>query len=358
MKMVLATPLYPPQSGGPATYARILEEELPTHGIEVTVVKFGDVLFLPPLIRHLVYFCLLLVRGFRAQVLFVQDTVSAGLPAALASRVLGIPLVLRVPGDFAWEQGVQRYQVTDGLDEFQRKTYGASVERLRSIQKFVARSAHTIIVPSKYFKNIVDGWGATAPVVTIYHGVLPLPTSVMPVEHHYSRVAVSVGRLVPWKGFDIVIQAMTRCPQWHLVIIGGGPDEHRLKEIIARHSLQERVHMLGEQPRTMVLGWCLSADAFVLNSSFESFSFQTVEAMALGAPIIATGIGSIPELLTDSHEGVLIAPNDMEAIVAGLKDIESHPDVWEARRVRAKEKARQFTRARMIEETVALLKAI
>ncbi|MBP6868933.1 MAG: glycosyltransferase family 4 protein [Candidatus Pacebacteria bacterium] len=359
MKMVLATPLYPPQSGGPATYARLLEEELPRYGIQVVIVKFGSVLFLPPVVRHFVYFCMLLISGIGARVLFVQDTVSAGLPAVLASRVLGIPLVLRVPGDFAWEQGVQRYGVADNLDKFQKKTYSKSVELLRKIQQFVVRSANSIVVPSLYFKNIVSHWGTPqAPIHVIYHGVLPLSDKITVQSHIYQHLAVTAGRLVPWKGFEGVIDAVVACPEWHLVIVGGGPYEETLREKIRTAGVEDRVHLIGEQPRDIVLGWCQAADVFVLNSSFESFSFQIVEAMAVGVPIIATNIGSIPELITDKKDGLLISPNDTPAIVDALRDLEVHPEVWLARQRSAKVKALEFNRERMIDEIVQLLKAL
>ena len=52
MKVIIATPLYPPEIGGPATYAEILVHELPKRGIEIELVKFSDVRHLPKLIRH------------------------------------------------------------------------------------------------------------------------------------------------------------------------------------------------------------------------------------------------------------------------------------------------------------------
>ena len=56
MKIVLATGIYPPEIGGPATYARILEEEMPRRGIEVTVYPFRAVRHLPRIVRHVAYF--------------------------------------------------------------------------------------------------------------------------------------------------------------------------------------------------------------------------------------------------------------------------------------------------------------
>ena len=58
----------------------------------------------------------------------------------------------------------------------------------------------------------------------------------------------------------------------------------------------------------------IKSDIFVFNTNWESFSFDTVEAMALGLPVITTNICSLPELIENNEEGILVQPNDKEAI--------------------------------------------
>src|SRR6185437_4520018 len=136
MKLLLATPLFPPDSGGPSTYAKMLVDELPKRGIEVVLVKFGDVRHLPPGIRHFAYFWKCVYHSFSADVIYALDPVSVGLPAALAAISMRKKFLVRIPGDYAWEQGRQRYGVAEELDEFQHKIYSRKVEKLRSIQRF------------------------------------------------------------------------------------------------------------------------------------------------------------------------------------------------------------------------------
>src|SRR3989344_4474464 len=135
MKIVIATPLYPPDIGGPATYSKLLFDELPKRGVDVTVLSFGEVRALPKIIRHFFYFLKLLKRGRGVDIIFAQDTVSVGFPSLWASKILGKRFFVRVPGDYAWEQATQRYGVTDSVDEFQNKRYGWRVEFLRKIQE-------------------------------------------------------------------------------------------------------------------------------------------------------------------------------------------------------------------------------
>ena len=359
MKIVLATPLYPPEIGGPATYTKELESELPRQGVEVAVVKFSDVRRLPKLIRHIAYTWQVYRVARHADIIFAQDTVSCGLPALIASRLARIPFLVRVPGDHAWEQARQRFGVVEDIDTFQGKKYGIGAESLRGIQRFVVRHADRVIVPSSYFGRLVEGWGvAGAKLQVIYNGIrLPLPPAKSP-QKAVSPCIVSVGRLVPWKGFGGLIELVGRMPKWHLVIVGDGPLRAALEERSRTLGLEERVHFTGSLPRAEVLGWYHVADVFVLNSSFESFSFQTLEAMAAGIPFIGTSIGSIPELVTDGVEGSLVAPNDTEALASSVESVLSSPDVWQKRVEAAQIKSKQFSIKKTTESLLTVLKEV
>ncbi|HVW82859.1 MAG TPA: glycosyltransferase family 4 protein [Candidatus Paceibacterota bacterium] len=356
MKLVLATPLYPPEIGGPATYAKELVEGLPARGIEVELVKFSDVRNLPKLLRHYRYYRHVLAAARDGDIVFVQDTVSCGLPARLAAWRAGKPLIVRVPGDYVWEQARQRFGVADGIDEFQGKQYGLRVGVLRFIQRGVVRSAARVIVPSEYFAGVAAGWGVPrARIAVIYNGIhLPL-TAVPPREVPEAPFMVSVGRLVPWKGFAALIRILATLPAWRLVIIGDGPNRAALEQEARAAGVADRVRFVGALPNAEAVGWYRAATAFVLNSSFESFSFQVAEAMAVGARIIATDIGSIPELVEDGQEGLLIRPDDEAAIAASLELIRTEPAAAAARAEAAREKARRFSSERTFDALATLL---
>ena len=76
MKVLIAAGIYPPDLGGPATYARLIAEEFPKLGIKTDLVLFRDVRHLPPIIRHIVYFVMVWRRARHADVIYVQDAVS------------------------------------------------------------------------------------------------------------------------------------------------------------------------------------------------------------------------------------------------------------------------------------------
>ena len=85
-RILIATGLFPPEIGGPATYSKLLQDMLPDFGFWVTVLPFREVRRLPKLIRHVWYFWRVVRAGFYADIIFAQDPVSVGLPAALAAR--------------------------------------------------------------------------------------------------------------------------------------------------------------------------------------------------------------------------------------------------------------------------------
>lgn len=334
MKILLATPLYPPDSGGPSTYAKLLVDELPKRGIQVTLVKFGEVRHLPPGVRHVVYFLKCLIHARGADAIYALDPVSVGLPASLAAFVLGKKLVLRVPGDYAWEQGRQRFGVQDEIDAFQNKKYGRGVERLRSIQKFVARRAEKIVAPSEYMRRIVSDWVADASKVETIYSSIHMPVEfVLPKERPEGFLVVTIARRVPWKGIEALEKVVAREDAWHFKLLDGLPHKE-------------------------AMGWVKAADAFALNSTYEGLSHALVEAMALGTPIVATNVGGNPELIANGSEGLIIPQKDNEALHVALKDIEQHPDEARSRAARAQERAQQFSIDVTIEKLVMLLKNI
>src|SRR6185437_15672344 len=306
MKILLATPLYPPDSGGPSTYAKMLVDELPRRGIEVTLVKFGDVKHLPPGVRHVVYFFKCISNARDVDAVYALDPVSVGMPAALAAMLMSKKFLLRVPGDYAWEQGRQRFGVTEELDEFQTKKYNPGVERLRRIQKFVARHAVKIVVPSQYMQRVVSGWVADAKKVEVIYSSVQLPVEyelppALPQGKTKKFEVVTIARRVPWKGIEGLERVVARQEGWHFTL-------------------------LADLSHKEAMGLVKMADVFALNSTYEGLSHALIEAMALGTPIVATNVGGNPELITSGQNGLLIPPKDDQALYEALKQIELNPE--------------------------------
>lgn len=338
MRVFIATGVYPPESGGPATYAKLVEERLPALGFVVTVLPFRTVRHLPKFLRHIAYFfkCWRLAR--KADIVYALDTVSVGLPAALAAKVLGKKFVVRVPGDYAWEQARQRFGVSDELDVFQKKSYGLRVWFLRAIQRFVVRRACVVVVPSKYMQTIVTGWGVKNSSV-IYSSIDLAAAYELPFDYAQGKprpegfLVVSSGRRVPWKNFDGIERAVAGEKGWHFF-------------------LAENL------PRAQALGWVKAADVFVLNSTYEGLSHALVEAMALGTPIVATAVGGNPELIEDRVDGLLVPTGDDEALYAAIKKVEADKESALARAQSARAKTKEFSIDTAVAKLAALFKTL
>ena len=185
MNILIATGLYPPEIGGPATYTEILEEELPKLGHTPVIVPFGLVRGLPKIIRHIVYFFLVAKRGFRSDVIYALDPVSVGLPALLVAKLMRKRFLVRIAGDYAWEQGTARYGVKDSLDTFSKKMkeYKVVVQLLKKVEFFVARYAERVIVPSKYLKKIVSNWGIDGSHISVIYNSLDRKSTRLNSSH-------------------------------------------------------------------------------------------------------------------------------------------------------------------------------
>lgn len=370
MKILIATGIFPPQIGGPATYSRLLYDELPKRGIDVEIATFGDYLDRPKGIRHFLYFLELVRKGTNADLIYALDPVSVGLPALFASQIRGKKFALRIAGDYAWEQGTQRWGVADVLDEFARayQKYPWQVRLLKKIEKYVADGASRIIVPSKYLRGIVSAWGVDpAKISVVYNGFhisasRSLRPSIRKRLGFSGSVIITAGRLVPWKGIKELIETLPRViervPDAKLVIVGDGPQRRELEETVSRLGLAERVTFAGRLSQKELFDYVKAADVFALNTSYEGLSHQILETMALGTPVITTDVGGNPETIENGKTGILLTPNDKVGFSRALVEVLSERAVAFVYAQAAKKSVTKFSDEAMLSRISEELKNI
>ncbi len=364
MKLVIATPLYPPEIGGPATYVKLLEEGLPKRGIGVSVVKFGEVRYLPKLIRHYVYYRRVLAAARGADAVLALDPVSVGLPAMKAAQKAGKPFVVKVVGDYAWEQGTQRFGVKQNLDEFVRTPQKSFfVRRMQRVQTLVAQSAAQVIVPSEYLKGIVTAWGISSQKIQVIYNAVSID-SIGTVPEAMNKLprplVVSVGRLVPWKGMDRLIDGMwaarRKGSNASLVIVGSGPLKTEL-ERKARFLLKDNYWFAGELSHIDTLAAIKDADIFVLNSSYEGLSHVLIEALKLGTCILTTNAGGNDEIVVRGT-GITIKVGDEARFASSLRILIEHQEERSRLSSAAKQSGQRFSLETMLSATVTALQNI
>lgn len=357
MRILLATGLYPPEIGGPATYAKLFEERLPRYGIEVSVLPFSTVRDLPPVLRHTTYLWKLLRIAPRADVILAQDTISTGLPAALAALLLRKWFVVRVPGDYAWEQGVQRFGVDDSLDDFQGRSYGVAVALFRMLQRFVIHRADRVIAPSNYLGNIIARWTRDKKRIDIIYNGIEVPSGTT-APSRQSDLIISSGRLVPWKGFIELIDVVAAHKEWRLDILGDGPQRVELIDRMWEMHAEKRVTLRGSVSHRDALRAFAEASAFVLNSRYEGLSHTLLEAMSVGTPVIATRVGGNPEVVDDGVNGLLIEGNNEKGLEEALARLLSDATLRKKLGEAAREKAKEFSIDKTVETTARLIKSL
>jgi glycosyltransferase involved in cell wall biosynthesis len=172
-------------------------------------------------------------------------------------------------------------------------------------------------------------------IFRVYNGIdlSRFPRKEVPLRRAEARLSdvrfLSVGRLVAFKGFDILIDACAELKKRGLnfdcEIIGQGALGEELEQRVIRKNLCERIHFSGEQSENYVLAALQRCDIFVLASAPDergaSDIFPTViaEAMATGIPVVSTAVAGIPELVANRETGLLAPPRDEWALADAME---------------------------------------
>src|SRR6188474_891902 len=172
----------------------------------------------------------------------------------------------------------------------------------------------------------------------VYNGIdlerfpAPLPCN----DNRIPRI-VSVGRLVPFKGFDNLIDACTELARRRIDfvcdIIGDGPVRETLQAKIDRLDPSSRVNLLGSLSQDAVLEKLQSGDIFALASTTDAqgatdvFPTVILEAMASARPVVSTRLAGIPELVVAGETGLLAPPGDSKALAHALEQLLGDPEL-------------------------------
>ncbi len=363
MKILIATGVYPPDIGGPATYSKLLYDELPERGASVLVLSFGDVKHLPYIVRHILYFFRILRMGKRVDLIYAQDPLGVGIPAGVAAKILRKKFVIKIVGDRAWETGVQKFGIKDTLDIFSQKKYRrCSVKILKAGQLLAARLADKIITPSNYLKGIIQNWGVDDNKIKVIYNSFDIPqniedkNSIRKILNFNGKYIISVGRLVSWKGFDTLINIMPeilkRFSTLKLLIAGDGPEKEKLIDLTRKLGIQNSVIFLGSLNHKTLLHHMKASDIFVLNTAYEGFSHVLLEAMAMNVPIITTSVGGNVEIIKDKKNGLLVGYNNDNEIIKAILTLLTDDFFAENLASNAMVKVKEFNKEKMLSETI------
>ena len=214
-----------------------------------------------------------------------------------------------------------------------RKAFEPVFEQVMGRADAVVASSHRYLETSRELsryreKTVVVPYGIdTRPFVN------PDPAEVQKLRALFGpRLILAVGRLIYYKGFDVLIKAMTDVDATALVV-GSGPLRKELEELARRHGLTNRIRFLGDIHNDRLASYYAAADVFVLPSvaRSEAFGIVQIEAMAAGLPVVNTELDSgVPEVSLNELTGFTVPPRDPSALAAALNRLLSDASLRES----------------------------
>lgn len=235
-------------------------------------------------------------------------------------------------------------------------------ERLyTSLERLAAPWCRTIVAVSEEERAaaLERGVGRAAQLVVIPNGIAldRFAAEPRPVP---GRI-VMVGRLAPQKRPDLLVRAFARLrhefPDAHLQIAGDGPTAAEVRALVTELGLGDVVELLGA--RTDVPEILSRAACVALPSAYESAPYALLEAMAAGAPVVATAVGGMPETIDDGRTGLLVPPGDVDSLTAALRRLLADPQMAAelgaaARETVARDYGRETMASRLMAEYAAI----
>jgi glycosyltransferase involved in cell wall biosynthesis len=227
----------------------------------------------------------------------------------------------------------------------------------RFVERALARrTAKIIAITGALARFQIERVGLPAAKVEVVHYGLDEPPAawgtnpaddVQPGE----RILLAVCRLEPQKGVDVAVRALTQVPNARLVVLGEGPERPRLEQLAAE--LAVPVSLPGRVPD--VAAWLRRADALVHPVRWEGFGLALLEAMLASLPVVASAVSSIPEIVVDGQTGVLVPPDDPDALAAAVNRVLEDPGTF-GRHGYARARS-EFSVERMVDQTLAVYDA-
>jgi glycosyltransferase involved in cell wall biosynthesis len=243
---------------------------------------------------------------WRPHLLHAHWWIPGGMVGLVASRLLGLPLVLTVHG-------------TDIV----------MIEKMgwvRPMARCVLGGAHRLTVASSF---LLDKLEQVVPGCRDHTRLLSMPVDMecfRPLKTQRQErtwpLVVSVARLTEQKGLSHLLQSLdllrAHGRPFELHILGEGPYRLQLEQEVRGLRLEKLVRLWGAVPRDEVPSHLREADVVVLPSVGEGFGVALVEAMACGKPVVGTRSGGIIDIVRDGETGYLVPPADPQALANAL----------------------------------------
>lgn len=334
-KLLIASGIFHPESGGPATYLHDILPHLQTHHWDVRLLSYGDSTLSDypyPVTRipRQTYPVRVAKYGLASrQLLSWADLTyihTIDLPLWGSRHA---PRVIKIVGDQAWERCIRKAWIPAdmNIDDFQTYEGNFQVRWQKNSRSKQVRAMDGVIVPSHYLKRMVMGWGVDESKIHVIYNALPSQPDLQETQAEIRRqlgwddrpTLLTVARLHPWKGIDHTLTALQKLPDVRFVVAGEGPDLSQLKALA--EPIADRVTFLGQVPHDDIFRLMRAADGLVLYSGYEGLSHTLLESLQVGTPVLASDKGGNPEVVQHGLNGLLVPYVDVEALRDGIQQL-------------------------------------
>jgi glycosyltransferase involved in cell wall biosynthesis len=314
-QLVFAFPAQLSTPTGGYIYDRKIIEGLKARGWHIQLLSLGDGFPFPE--QQVVDQARLLLLELPLGIPVVIDGLALGaLPEVIAELAIRNPVIALIHHPLAFESG---------LSVAQSEVLKASeTQALRRVTKVIATSEATA-------RDLIAHFGVKSKSIdVVYPGTertaAHLNETQRPELPGGELRLLSVGSIIPRKGYDILLAALYPLKkfQWTLTIAGDATRDAlapvQLQKDIARFGFEDRVQVLGAVDDQALELLYQQADVFVLASRFEGYGMAYAEALAHGLPVIGTTGGAIPDTVPESA-GILVPPGDVESLTLALRTL-------------------------------------
>ncbi len=330
MRVLIATGIYPPDIGGPATYTHRLRLWYQTNEVVCDVITYGDVEIVeehngvtviprqwPTWRKYLAYFWQIWKRRKQYDVVYAQDLVSSGIPSSLARKFGGPKLVIRLGGDFLWEKAFNSGWTTAPLTEYYDQPKTAQEKKYLTWFTRVLRRADHVVFSTQWQQELYQNvFGLQAEKTSVITNAFP---EFQPPRETPNNTVLFAGRLIPLKNLIPTIDAVLQVPGLKMEIVGEGPEEQKVREHIVKRDAEDRITMLPAESHDQLQHRIARSWVVVVPSVSEVSPNVVMEAVAIGTPVVVTkhcGFAmQIPELR-------YVDPLSVASIAAALQELQ------------------------------------
>lgn len=364
MRIGIFTDTYTPDINGVVSSIVTLQKELEKNGHEVFIIanhkamtmkKEGNVLRLPGLELKWLYGYKLStpyhfaardeVRNMNLDIMHVHTEFGVGIFGRIVAKYLNIPVVTTYHTMYEdYTHYVNRFDIGE-VDRVSKKV-------VSSFSRVISDNAQAVIAPSDKTKETLLKYGVKRPIYVIPTGLnfdsfdmknIDM-NEVKQIRESYGiqeddKLIAFVGRIAKEKSIDLIVEGFryVEDPKIKLMIVGGGPQLHDLKELVKRYNLEKQVIFTDKKVREEVPLYYACADCFVSASLTETQGMTYIEALACGLPVFARYDDVLKDLVIEGDSGFIF--EDEKEFAHKLVDFFALPaEQRQTMRVQAKSK--------------------